>query len=117
MIELFEKAARCYPTESVECHGNKCREEANKIKGEAPAGKVHVTGVLTFTKVEVDPYYGPSEKMLVTLENGSTVWGTLPKALSVEMGSKVEFTATFTVSNDFHHAFFKLPSKVKNLME
>lgn len=97
---------------------NAYREEANKTKGQAPEGKVHVTGVLTFTKVEIDPYYGPSEKMLVTLENGSTVWGTLPKALyDVETGSKVEFTATFSVSNDSHHAFFKRPSKVKAYKE
>lgn len=88
-------------------------EQLKLLKGGAPSGKTHVKGILRSTKV-VESFYGPSIKMTVVLENGSTVYGSLPKSVSIDYRGEIEFTATFEVAeNDKTHAFFKRPSQIK----
>jgi hypothetical protein len=107
----------------------KAKEDAEKaarhaLKGEAPEGRVSVKGKVLAVKVQEQEqfsYYSPTHvwKMLVELENKSTVWGTIPSSIE-ELGSgdEVEFTATFTrAADDNTHAFFKRPSKAKRTAE
>jgi len=94
-------------------------EEAKKNKGDAPEGRLTISGkVIKISDPDPDPYnLYPSFKMLVVLENKSTVFGSLPKGCrEAEVGDFVEFTATFTRANgDSTHAWFKRPSKAKIL--
>ena len=90
------------------------------LKGEAPTGRVTITGkVIKLSAVERERYHyydsGFSLKMLVELPNKSTVYGNVPAALhGVEEGELVEFAATFErPDGDDTHAFFKRPSKAK----
>lgn len=85
----------------------------NALKGEAPEGKVAVKGVVVSTKLYED-YYGVSAKMTVRLENGATVYGTLPNIVDINYRGEIEFKATFThAKGDSTHAFYKRPSSVK----
>ena len=89
----------------------------NKNKGDAPEGRVTVSGTVTSVKVYED-YYGVQCKMMVVLENGATVYGSLPKSIPFEYRGKVQFTATFELAKDDKtHAFYKRPSKVIMLEE
>lgn len=91
--------------------------ELNKNKGDAPEGRVTVSGTVTSVKVYED-YYGVQCKMMVVLENGATVYGSLPKSIPFEYRGKVRFTATFELAKDDKtHAFYKRPSKVIMLEE
>lgn len=67
----------------------------------------------------VDSYYGIQFKMFVELENGSTIYGSLPSKISeAEIGDKVSFSANFThADDDDTHAFFKRPTKAKIITE
>lgn len=89
------------------------KEEEKKHKGIAPEGKVIVTGEILVVKV-IEDYYGRTLKMLLKLENGATVWGTLPSVLSEsERGDIVTISATFThAPDDNTHAFFKRPQAI-----
>lgn len=59
-------------------------------------GKQTVTGEIVMVKIENDPMYGPSTKMLVKTAEGHKLYGTMPKALPFESeGKTVTFTATF----------------------
>lgn len=91
----------------------------NKPKGgPAPVGKQTITGtIVSFKDVESNYGYRPvmQTKMLVLLENGSKVYGTMPASVNQDTakGSEITFTATFEVSkNDESFGFFKRPSKV-----
>lgn len=90
-------------------------QEQNKHKGVSPEGKQTITATVISIKFE-EGYYGITEKAMMKLENGSTVWGTLPKALQDAVsGDVVEFTATFTQAECKTHSFYKRPSKAKIL--
>ena len=92
------------------------KENANRNKGDSPVGKVSIQGEIINISTKFDEYYGPKEVMMVKLDNGSTVWGTLPKALhDTEAGARIQFTATFTAAPCGKHSFFKRPSKVSVL--
>lgn len=92
------------------------KENANRNKGDSPVGKETIQGEIINISTKFDDYYGPKEVMTVKLDNGSTVWGTLPKALQdSETGAKIQFTATFTAAPCGKHSFFKRPSKVSVL--
>lgn len=85
--------------------------EQNKSKGEAPEGKLRVSGTVVTVKTYED-LYGMVSKMMVRLENGATVYGTLPKGISPEHRGYIEFSATFARAKDDNtHAFFKRPTK------
>lgn len=88
------------------------------LKGEAPEGRCVVKGrIVCFKRVERDrfSYYdsGVDYKMLVELENLSTVWGSQPSNIGdAEVGDEVQFTATFQrAEGDNTHAFYKRPTK------
>lgn len=91
----------------------------NKIegKGEALDGRQAVRAKVLTVKTEYSHYYGASLKMLVELENKSTAYGTVPKAIQdVQEGEEISFTATFEVSgNDETHAFYSRPSKASKV--
>ena len=92
------------------------KENANTGKGDSPVGKETIQGEIINISTKFDDYYGPKEVMTVKLENGSTVWGTLPKALHDSVvGTKIQFTATFNAADCGKHSFFKRPSKVSVL--
>lgn len=82
--------------------------EARKSKGESPDGRLEVTGVVINLK-----YYIEGSKMTVKLENGSTVYGSLPSSIAdCKKGDEIKFTATFERANgDSTHSFYKRPSK------
>lgn len=92
----------------------KAEEVAKKkaSKGVAPVGRVQVKGTVTGFKAQ-ESNFGTTWKMLVTLENGATVFGSIPSSISeIEKGDNVFFTATFEHDkNDETHAFFKRPSQ------
>lgn len=91
-------------------------ENANQNKGDSPVGKETIQGEIINISTKFDDFYGPKEVMTVKLDNGSTVWGTLPKALyNAETGSRIQFTATFTPASCGKHSFFKRPSKASVL--
>lgn len=102
------------------------KEAAKLLKGDAPEGRVVVKGKVLHAKLverQSFGYYdnGYDWKMLVELENKSTVWGTIPSAINYgedTVGREVQFTATFTPAEDDHtHAFFKRPAKAIELNE
>jgi hypothetical protein len=95
-------------------------------KGIAPEGKQHIVGKILGWK-EVYSQYGTVQKVLIELENYSTIWGTFPSiSISEEgpnreawlandgqcKGLKIGFNATFEhAKDDPTHAFFKRPTK------
>lgn len=92
----------------------KAAELAKKaLKGDAPTERITVTATVTGLPVYEDYYKGYVTKLMVTLENGSTAFGSLPAKLSdVNIGDVIEMTATFTPKQeDKTHADFKRPSK------
>jgi hypothetical protein len=87
-------------------------ESFKKNKGEAPTGKQTVKGKVVSVKCWED-YYGMQVKMTVRLENGATVYGSLPKAIPMDYRGIIEFSATFEhAKDDSTHSFFKRPTKV-----
>ena len=86
--------------------------EAEEVKGDAPTGRVTVTGHILSTKV-VEGFYGNALKMLVKLENNSRVWLTMPSKADAGRGDTITVTATFEVSkDDKSFAFGKRPTLV-----
>lgn len=87
--------------------------EATIERGPVPTGRIEITGkVLTTKWVEGFAYNQSTLKMLVELDNGSKVWGTVPSRISdLERGDTVSFTATVEASNDdASFGFFKRPT-------
>jgi hypothetical protein len=85
-------------------------------------GRYEITGTIVSTKY-VENDFGGQWKMLVKLEDGNKVYGSIPSALlgimvaehtyvNVEKGDTVTFTATVERSkDDDHFGFYKRPSK------
>ncbi len=71
--------------------------EAVEVKGDAPTGRVEVTGTVVTMK-QKDTDFGVVTKMMVKLANNSRVWVTAPA--DVERNDTITFKATFTVSKD-----------------
>lgn len=87
-----------------------------EVKGDAPTGRVTVTGVVVGLK-DQESAYGWTTKMTIKLANNARVWMTKPAGADVERGATVTVTATFEVSaTDKSFAFGKRPivSKVQN---
>jgi hypothetical protein len=78
----------------------------------APSGKQTIEGEIVGFK-EVDSEWGISTKVIIKLDSGAKVYGTLPsKGGGAQIGDKVSFCATFTVSDkDTLFGFFSRPSK------
>lgn len=82
-------------------------------KRPAPEGRVTVSGRVVSVKYQESDYYGRrgAYKMLVEGE-GWKAWGTVPSSLPAVRNQVVEFTATFTRSDDDEaFAFFTRPTK------
>lgn len=85
------------------------------------AGRQEVAGTILKTKWQSSDY-GETLKMLVKLENGNRLWGTVPAALqsvpdgpssfrAVDTGDVVGFTANVEPSKDDEHFdFYKRPT-------
>jgi hypothetical protein len=94
-------------------------EEAELLKTAPPltAGRQTLTGEILSTKLQ-DSMYGTTLKMRVRLDNGNTVYGTVPNNLYNELGydglkgAKITFEAEVQVKED-HFGYFKRPTKVK----
>ena len=109
LVDLLQKAI-------IEAKGI---EESNR--GMAPQGKAEVKGLIVSTDYVANKFHSfGTLKMLVKLENQSTVWGTVPRNLYNQMirfsadikGSVIQFSADFTreKSNPLH-GNFKRPTK------
>ena len=82
-------------------------------KGKAPVGVDTVSGTVISFKNVFDGFGNIKTKMLVKLENKSTVFGIRPARIKdVKEGDKVTFTATFESTGDDTHAFYKSPKQV-----
>lgn len=80
-----------------------------------PTGRIVVTGEVVSTKLQ-ESYYSDTWKMLVRDDRGFKVWGSIPAALDVERGTRVQFTATLEPSaDDQFFGFFKRPAKASVL--
>ncbi|EAM2233740.1 hypothetical protein EXO24_26385, partial [Salmonella enterica] len=93
------------------------RENEKQFKGVAPTGKTTVKATIKGVKM-VESGFGHSirlvPKMIVTLENGATAYGTMPKALAdqdAKAGHAFMLKATFEQDkNDSTHAYFTRPA-------
>lgn len=111
------------------------RDAQRKVEAEnavpAPEGKVTVVGEVKTVKWQ-ESIYGGQLKMLVLADEGFKVWSTVPTSLQgvtglvsgnewkftqdVQVGERVEFTATLTPSdNDNTFAIAKRPTKARIL--
>lgn len=83
------------------------------------AGRQALKGEILSTKWQ-DSDYGTSLKMLVQLEDGNRVYGTLPAAIHSNEGEyaglKIAFTATVKPSDkDPHFGYFSRPAQARNV--
>lgn len=120
-VMMVEVRAHRSILEAIQSHSqetfNIIYDNLKKFKGAAPEGRVVLIGTVRSVKV-YEGYYGVEAKMTVVLENGATVYGSVPSSMDIEFRGKVEFTATCTPAKDDNtHAFFKRPSKFKTLTE
>lgn len=73
--------------------------EALEVKGDAPSGRVDVTGtVLSVQDRETD--FGTVTKLLIKLDNNAKVWVTAPSSEAIERNDRVTIRATWTPSQD-----------------
>jgi len=113
-VELVTKLYResIAPKECVHCKGDHDLESCpNRTPLED--GRQDMTGTILSTKLQ-DGWYGTTFKMLVLLDTGSKVWGTVPSVIDFAelKGSRVKFTGTIEVSpDDKYFGFFKRPAK------
>lgn len=104
-------------TKTVEAIQAEQREHEKQFKGVAPTGKVTVKATIKGVKM-VESGFGHSirmvPKMIITLENGATAYGTMPKFLAdqdAKPGQTFLLKATFEQDkNDSTHAYFVRPS-------
>ncbi len=78
-----------------------------------PEGRYEITGEILSTKWYYSADYGDTLKMLVKLENGHRVYGTVPAALDhAELeGQTVTFTGTVKRSDsDESYGYFSRPT-------
>lgn len=131
--ELSEKQLACV-TRNIEREAEwdkRKAEEAAKLVDTPPIenGRREVTGTVRSIKWQ-DNDFGGSFKMLVELEDGNKVWGTLPASLKghdfntghddlgADTDDRVRFTATIERSTDDEHfGFFKRPTKATIIEE
>lgn len=89
--------------------------EAAEPKGDAPAGRVEITGVVLSVK-ETENAFGFVRKMLVKLPNNSKVWVTVPGGSTIERNDTITVRATFTVSDtDKSFAFGSRPTLINHV--
>ncbi|VAK79598.1 Uncharacterised protein [Enterobacter cloacae] len=104
-------------SKTVEAMQAEQREREKQFKGMAPTGKATVKATIKGVKM-VESGFGHSirliPKMIITLENGATAYGTMPKALAdqnAKAGHAFMLKATFEQDkNDSTHAYFTRPA-------
>lgn len=93
---------------------------ADAAAGPVPEGRLVLEGEVLSTKWQ-DSDYGGSLKMVVRLDNGSRVWGSVPSSMQameqpLDRGDRVQFTATVEASrDDASFGYYKRPSKASRL--
>lgn len=60
-----------------------------EVVGDAPTGRVEIEGVIVCTKVK-ETDFGSTLKMLVKLDNGATVWCSVPNSLHDDVDQAVK---------------------------
>lgn len=95
-------------------------EQQAKLASSDPVaeGRYEITGKVISEKW-VDGYYGETHKMVVELDDGNRVYGSVPSTIdSVERGDLVAFAAAVERSDkDEHFGFYKRPTKARLLTE
>lgn len=89
------------------------QEEIRKATAQpAPEGRLTIKGEIVSTRTQ-DSRFGIVHKMLVLLETGAKVWGTIPSSADTDIkGKRCSFTATFERSKDDPtFGFFSRPTK------
>jgi hypothetical protein len=129
LTENQAKAVRKFAARAAMYAAQRAAEQAALANAPALAeGRYLIEGEIATTKWQ-DSIYGGALKMLVKLDNGNKVWGTVPAALSdltyaevdhatgkvtegIDLkGQRVRFTAQVTRSNDDEHfGYFKRPT-------
>ncbi len=118
VCNLYMKGEKSFINAIVHCseQEQEQKKEAMKaFKGKAPAGLSEVKAKLICVKSQPGYGWGTTDyKMLVELENKSTAYGTMPKALldndEAVKGYEFMLKANFQpAQNDETHAFFKRP--------
>lgn len=94
--------------------------EKKAAKGDVPTGKIEVKGKVVSYKLQENhfAYNAPCvPKIVVELDNGATVFGTLPTKLDDQYGRDIvgkilRFCATVEASKDDNsHGYYKRPTK------
>jgi hypothetical protein len=122
------EAGQAALVKAIQRKAERAIEDANAVP--APEGKVTVRGEVKSKKWQ-ESEFGGQLKMLVLADEGFKVWSTVPasllgtsvlvdgdwiETLDVNVGERVEFTATLTrSSNDETFAIAKRPTKAINL--
>jgi hypothetical protein len=108
-VELVFKIAREQAERLVNQAARAAKMDAAPVLAE---GRYTIEGRIVSTKTQ-ESMYGTQYKMLVEMENGNRVWGTVPSNIwDVEAGSRVRFDAAVERSQDDEHfGFYKRPTK------
>jgi hypothetical protein len=90
------------------------RSVTSRSRPELEEGTYEVVGTVISIKGQ-SSQWGFTEKMLVELDSGQRVYGTLPSAIAeAQKGDRVAFTATVTRSpSDPIFGFFSRPRKAR----
>lgn len=115
---LLVSLARSYDKhlEHAERKAERERERANEVRVPCPIGRVTVIGKVVSTDAKDTPY-GTRYVMTVRDDTGFTVWGSQPSGLSLNIGDRVEFTASVERSDrDECFGFYKRPTKARLLV-
>lgn len=97
---------------------------ADKLEAEAlllstapklETGRHEISGVVLTIKTVESPY-GLQDKMLVKLDNGNRVYGSVPSSIYPDRGDRVKLTATIDPKED-HFGFYSRPTKAICLPE
>lgn len=111
-IELIFKIARDTEERNILIAEREAQlAEAPKLE----EGRYEITGTIVSTKFQSSPYsYDDILKMLVELDTGNRVWGSVPKSIwdDAEKDVRISFHAAVKQSNDdVHFGFFSRPTK------
>lgn len=116
-LPLIVSLARAYDRhlESEARNADRAREREAEVRTPCLTGRITVIGKVVSTDTKENDF-GVRYVMTVRDDRGFTVWGTEPSSISVNVGDRVEFTATVERSDrDECFGFYSRPSKAKVL--
>ncbi|ANO57546.1 hypothetical protein [Vibrio phage vB_VhaS-a] len=99
--------------------GNYKKPNAKPVTGKAPEGLNTVEGVVVKLPSYRNDYYGTIDhKLLLVLDNGCTVYGTLPKSLyDCAVGDRVQLRASFARDEkDDTKGYYKRPAQKQSII-